>query len=58
MGEDREREKHSCVVASSVPPTGDPAGNPGMCPDWESTSNPLVSQNNAQSTDPHQPGLE
>ena len=32
----REREKHQCVVASSVSPTGDLARNPGMCPDWES----------------------
>ena len=28
--------KHQCVVASHVPPTGDLAHNPGMCPDWES----------------------
>ena len=35
-GRDREREgeKHQCVVASHVPPTGDLARNPGMCPDW------------------------
>ena len=33
MGREREREeeKHQCVVASQVPPTGDPALNPGMC---------------------------
>ena len=36
----REGEKHQCVAASHVPPTGDLASNPGMCPDWE--SNPLV----------------
>ena len=29
----REGEKHQCVVASHVPPTGDLAHNPGMCPD-------------------------
>ena len=29
-------EKHQCVVASYMPPTGDLACNPGMCPDWES----------------------
>ena len=34
MGE-REGEKHQCVVASHTPPTGDLAGNPGLCPDWE-----------------------
>ena len=32
----REREKHQCVVASCVPPTGDLVSNPGSCPDWES----------------------
>ena len=31
-----EGEKHQCVVASQVPPTGDLAHKPGMCPDWES----------------------
>ena len=30
----RKREKH-LLVASHVSPTGDPAHNPGMCPDWE-----------------------
>ena len=32
----REGEKHQCVVASHVAPTGDLAYNPGSCPDWES----------------------
>ncbi|KAF6084386.1 hypothetical protein HJG60_008648 [Phyllostomus discolor] len=32
----REGEKYRCMVASWVPPTGDLACNPGMCPDWES----------------------
>ena len=40
--EEREGEKHQCVVATWVPPTGDLACNPGMCPDWESICNPLV----------------
>ena len=31
----REEEKHQCVVASDMVPTGDQAHNPGMCPDWE-----------------------
>ena len=31
-----EGEKHQRVVASHVAPTGDLAGNPGMCPDWDS----------------------
>ena len=33
---EKEGEKHQCVVASHVPPTGDLACKPGMCPDWES----------------------
>ena len=32
----REGQKHQCVVASGVPPTGHLAHNSGMCPDWES----------------------
>ena len=28
----REGEKHQCVVASYMPPTGDLAHNPGLCP--------------------------
>ena len=34
-GGETEGEKHQCVVASHALPTGDPARNPGMCPDWE-----------------------
>ena len=34
-GEGREKEKHQCVVASSMLPTVYLACNPGMCPDWE-----------------------
>ena len=41
---EREREKHQCVVASYVAPTGDLACNPGMCPDWESNRRPFDSQ--------------
>ena len=33
---EREGKKHHCVIASHVPPTGELAHNPGMCPDWES----------------------
>ena len=36
---------------------GDLAHNPGMCPDWESNRQPFGSQAGAQSTEPHQPGL-
>ena len=39
---EREGEKHQCVVASHVPPTGDLARSPGMWPVWDRTSNPLV----------------
>ena len=55
--EEREGEKHQCVVASQAPPTGDLAHNPGMCPDWESNQQPFDSQASTQSTEPHQPGL-
>ena len=33
---EREGEKHQCVVASHMPPTGGLAHNAGLCPDWES----------------------
>ena len=33
---ERESDKHQCMVASNVSPTGDLARNPGMCPDWKS----------------------
>ena len=32
----RKGEKHQCVVASRMLPTGDLAHNPGICLDWES----------------------
>ena len=38
---EREGEKHQCVVVSRMPPTGDLARNPGMCPDWESNQQPF-----------------
>ena len=53
----REGEKHQCVVASCVPPTGGQAHNPGMCPDWELNQQPFGSQACAQSIELHQPGL-
>ena len=31
-GREKERERNSTVW---LPPTGDLAGNPGICPDWE-----------------------
>ena len=39
---EREGEKHQCVVASHVPPTGDLACNPDMCSDWELNRRPFV----------------
>ena len=33
---EREGEKHQCVVASHMLPTGDLAHNPSVSPDWES----------------------
>ena len=54
---EREGEKHQRVVASQEPRTEGLAGDPGMCPDWESNWRPFGSQASAQSTEPHQPGL-
>ena len=45
--EEREGEKHPCVVASHAPPTGDLAHNPGICPDWESNWQPFGLQAHA-----------
>ena len=53
---EREGEKHQSVFASHVPPTGDLACNPGMCPDWELNQRPFGSQTGIQATEPHQPG--
>ena len=41
---------------SCVPPTGDLARNPGMCPDLELNQRPFDSQASTQSTELHQPG--
>ena len=56
MEGEREGEKHQQVVASCVPPTGDLACNPGICPDWESNQQPFGLQTGAQSTGSHQQG--
>ena len=50
-----EGEKHQCMVASHVPPTGDLACNQGMCPDWELNQQHFGLQAGTQSTEPHQP---
>ena len=57
MEGEREGEKHQRVVASCVPPTGDLAFNPGMCPDWETNLQPFGLQVGTQITELHQPGL-
>ena len=54
----RERKKHQCVLPSLAPPPGDPARNPGMCPDQEFNLQPFGLQAGTQSTEPYQPGLE
>ena len=41
---ERDGQKHQCVVASPVYPTGHLARNPGMCPDWEWNRHPFGSQ--------------
>ena len=55
---EREGEKHWCVVASCVPPAGDLAYNPGVCPDRELNQKPFGLQASTQATEPHQPGQE
>ena len=52
---ERKGEKHEGVVASHAP---HPAGNPGRCPNWESNLRHFASQPGAQSTEPHQLGLQ
>ena len=57
---ERKGKKHRCVRDTSVgclsPPTGDPARNLGLCPDWESNQQPFHLQASMQSTEPRQPG--
>ena len=55
--EEREGEKHQCVVASHAPSTGDLAHSTSTCPDWESNQQPFGSQACVQSSEPYQPGL-
>ena len=49
------REKHQCVVASHMAPTGDLGHNPGMC--LESNQQPFGSQAFVQSTEPARANL-
>ena len=56
---EKERTRNIHVWLSlTLPPTGDLACNPGMCPDWELNQRPFGSQADTQSTEPHQPGLK
>ena len=45
--EEKEGEKHQCVVASRAPPTRDLASNLSMCCDWESNQRPFGLQASA-----------
>ena len=55
---EREGEKYQCVVASCMPPVGDLACNPGVCPPWESNQWSFGLLAHAQSTELHQPGTK
>ena len=58
-GREKERERNINVVGAFLaPPTGDPAQNPGMCPEWESNRKPFGLQTGTQSTEPRQPGCK
>ena len=54
-GEGRNRRRETSMLPLALAPTGDPACNPGMCPDWESSWRLFGSQVGTQPTDPHQP---
>ena len=55
-GRKRGGETSMCGFLSCTPPTGDLAGNPGMCPDWELNWRPFGLQTGTQSTESHQSG--
>ena len=55
-GGEGEEKKYRCVVASPSPPTGDQTYNPGRYHDWELNQQTSGSQDDTQSTEPHQPG--
>ena len=56
VGRKRGRETSIGCIWYVPRPTGNLAGNPGMCPDWESNQWPFTLQVNAQSTEPHRSG--
>ena len=53
---EREGEKHQCVIAPYMPPTGHLAYNLGMCSNWELNQRPFTSLLDAQCTEPQQLG--
>ena len=53
----RKRKRKMNVWLPHMPPIGNLAHNPGMCPDWKLNRWPLDLQAGAQSTEPHQAGL-
>ena len=61
-GREKERERNIDVgekirsVASCMPPTGDLARNPGLCPGWGLNQRPFSTQASAQSTELHPSG--
>ena len=56
-GRERERWGEISISCLSFMPRRRWTCNPGMCPDWESNQRPFALQDNAQPTEPHQPGL-
>ena len=57
-GKEKDMERNINVwLPLAHTPSGDLAHNPGMCPDRESNGQPFDSQDGAQSTEPHKPGL-
>ena len=59
-GTEGESERNANVwlpLACPTPTPGSLARNLGMCPDWELNQRPFGSQASAQSTKPHQLGL-
>ena len=59
-GREKEREKNINVWLPLIPrpPTGAPAHNSGMCPDWELNRRLFALQASTQSTELHQPGCQ
>ena len=49
-----EVEKHQCVVPCHMPPTGDLALNPRMCPEQVSDVPPSALEASSEYTEPHQ----